>query len=284
MADQSDVEVALVNVISAALYPNGVSGGVPKTVTGQPARIFRGWPDSKALDSDLRAGVFNVSVYPRNGVERNTTRYPRTWQQQSLNATTYTLTATGSVITVGGSAPATYYPQNLAAFVSSKPYVVTAGAAQTAEQVAAALLALILVDWPSATLSGAAITLPSPAIPGAMRVGSTGTSIQEVKRQQKQFQVILWCPSPDIRDAVAEVVDAALGATDWLALPDGSAARLIYASSMINDAPEKEILYRRDLIYTAEWATTQTATDTEIVAVQENLDDQFGDLLKTTYA
>jgi hypothetical protein len=39
MADESDVEVALVNVISAALYPNGTSQA---SIPGPDCRIYRG--------------------------------------------------------------------------------------------------------------------------------------------------------------------------------------------------------------------------------------------------
>ena len=284
MADSSDVETALVALVSSALYPNGQSGNPPLTVTGQPARIYRGWPDAKALDADLRGEVFNVSVYPRPNVERKTTRYPRTWSQPSIPSATYTLSSSGSTVTVGGAAPSPYFAQNLAVFVSGKPYVVTAASGQTPAQIAAALLALIQADWPAATLSGAVITLPSPAVPGASRVGVTATSIREVKRQEKQYQIVFWCPSPASRDAAVAAVDAVMGATDWLSLADGSMGRLIYSHTLSNDAPEKELLYRRDLFYTVEYATTQTETDTQIVVVETNLEDQFSDPLATSYA
>ncbi len=41
MADQSDVETALVALASAALYPNGTEAA---SVPGVNCRIYRGWP------------------------------------------------------------------------------------------------------------------------------------------------------------------------------------------------------------------------------------------------
>ena len=61
MADQSDVEKALVNVVSAALYPSGTAAA---SVPGPDCRIYRGWPNSAALDADLAAGNINVTVFP----------------------------------------------------------------------------------------------------------------------------------------------------------------------------------------------------------------------------
>ena len=64
MADQSDVEIALVSVVSAALYPNGTDEA---SVPGPDCRIYRGWPNSAALDADLAAGKINVTVFPGGG-------------------------------------------------------------------------------------------------------------------------------------------------------------------------------------------------------------------------
>src|SRR5258708_6347692 len=61
MADLSDVENAIVSKISDALYPLGISQ--PSTV-GVTCRVYRGWPTSAALNSDLTAGVVNVTVLP----------------------------------------------------------------------------------------------------------------------------------------------------------------------------------------------------------------------------
>ena len=57
-------KIALVNVVSAALYPNGTSEA---SVPGPDCRIYRGWPNSAALDADLAAGKINVTVFPGGG-------------------------------------------------------------------------------------------------------------------------------------------------------------------------------------------------------------------------
>jgi hypothetical protein len=286
MADQSDVERAIVGAIDAVLYPNGQSGTPPLTVVGAPARIYRGWPNGDVLDADLRAGVFNVSVVPRNGSERNTTRYPqRTQLAGALPAATYTLSQSGQTITVGGAAPSPYSQQNLVAFVNGTPVLVSATAGQTPAQLASALQAAIAAQVSGTSVSGAVITLPGWARIGALRVGVTVPTFTEVKRQEKEFQIAFWCPTPDLRDAASSAVDAALSGTPWLAADDGMAIRLIYRSSTIDDAPEKELLFRRDLIYLAEYPTIETGLAAQIVAEQANVDDAAtGDVLLTSYS
>lgn len=64
MADQADVETALVQIASAALYPQGTTG---PSICGTLCRVYRGWPTPAGLDADLAAGAVNVSVYPVDG-------------------------------------------------------------------------------------------------------------------------------------------------------------------------------------------------------------------------
>ena len=284
MADISDVSNAIGALLGSTFYPSGATGEQASSLVNAAVRIEAGWPSPQSLDQAMAAGKVHVSIYPRPGAERNTTRYPRDPQAQPLRPKTYTLVASGSTITVGGTAPSTYYPQNLAAFVSGKPYVVTAMAGQTAAQVAAALLALIQVDWPAATASGATITLPSPLIPGAQRVGSSAAVLREIRRQEREFQITVWAPTPDLRNSVSAAADLALAEIAFLALADGSAARLIYRGTALNDFDQKQAVWRRDLFYSAEYPTLATETDIEVVAVQQNLEDQFGAVIDPIFA
>ena len=100
MADQSDVEVALVNVVSTALYPNGTSEA---SIPGPDCRIFRGWPNSAALDADLAAGKINVTIFPGGGTCHTTTRYAERWAGAAAQST-LTVAVDGTSVTFGGTA------------------------------------------------------------------------------------------------------------------------------------------------------------------------------------
>ena len=100
MADESDVETALVTLCSAALYPSGVNS---PSVPGPDCRIYRGWPNSAALDADLTAGRINVTVFPVPRHARTTTRYTQIWSGTPAQPT-LTASVSGTSVTFGGTA------------------------------------------------------------------------------------------------------------------------------------------------------------------------------------
>ena len=98
----------------------------------------------------------------------------------------------------------------------------------------------------------------------------TGTSIREIRRQERVFQITVWANTPAQRDVIGAALDISLANTEFLTMPDGYGARMIYRSSMVVDALQKAKLYRRDFMYSIEYATTQTETDTQITQEQLN--------------
>lgn len=263
MADVIDVQNALVALAAQFLYPNGTAQAC---AAGVPVRIYAGWPQANSLDSDLAAGIAHVSIYPTR-IERNTTRYPKDWQTLAINAATLTLTAAGLQITVGGAMPAQFFAQNVMAMVNGQPYVYATQAGDTLTSIATGLATAIAAGVPGTSSAGAVITLPAGALIDAVRVGATGTSIREIRRQERVFQIIIWADTPAHRDAIAAVIDPALADMPRITLADQSAARLIYRDSPIMDGLQKEKLYRRDLHYMVEFATTQTATDAQVTQI-----------------
>jgi hypothetical protein len=265
MADVIDVQNALVALAANALYPNGT--GQPSAAAGVPCKVYAGWPTQSQLDADLAAGIAHVTVFPRPE-ERNTTRMPLDWQQQTVNTPTLTLTVSGQQITVGGSVPPATNPHNLAVLVNGKTYVYAVQSADTLSSIAAALAALIGAEIPGTGAAGAALTVGAADRIGAVRVGVTGAAVMEIRRQERQFQITVWADTPAHRDAVTQPVDRALALTRFLTMPDGMAARIIYVGSPITDDLQKARLYRRDMIYSVEYATTQTETETQITDPQ----------------
>jgi len=262
MADLSDTSNALVSFIAAQIYPNGT--GQP-SATGLATKIFAGWPISATLEADLKAGTINISVYPQPNVERITSRYPRNWSDQTRVAATITGTVTGSTITVGGTITAGNY---ITAAVRNGAYSYLVQANDTLATIATALAALINVDTP-ATATGAVITLP-PTSGGriTIRTGAPGTSIQEIRRQQRGYQITIWAPSNDARIATASIVDPALAGTDFLPLPDTTCTWLTYKGSNDIDAQELKGLYRRDIFYWCEYPTTIVTSANPITSFQ----------------
>lgn len=276
MADLSDVMNALAAVVAQQIYPNGTSLPSAIMVNGRPvpARIYPGWPVPSLLDADLAAGKINVSIYAPPGMERNTTRYPRKWVVTESPAKTVTaiVGGNGTTVTIGGTVST---PQNVGIICNGNGYPYRVLAGDTLDTIATALAALVNADT-TATATGSVITIPA-ATALIARVGGVSTASKEVRRQNRLFQITFWCPaipgaSPSAaRGAAVNLVDPILADMDFITLADGSAGRLLYVRTTMSDGDEKAGCYRRDLFYSVEYATTQTAEAPEIIMVEARI-------------
>lgn len=252
MADQSDVETALTALVTGALYPNGAAFA---SVCGVDCRIFRGWPSPSALGVDLAAGRVNVSIYPANAGGRTTTRFSNAWHALPGATPTLTVTVQGLTATFAGTG-ATGLLAGIAA--EGRSYVYATQPTDSAELVAASLGALA-----SANLyvvgQGASLTVPN-ATSLLARTAMAQEAMRELRRQRQDFRITCWCPDFATRDAIGSAIDLALAQLPFIDLADGTQARLTYASDMVIDRAEDTGLYRRDLVYTAEYATVQFQT------------------------
>lgn len=269
MADLSDVENKLVEILSGILYPAGIPGGVnpPSPVAACPVICYPGWPQSATLDADLAIGKAHVSVFTLDA-ERNTTRYPKDWQTVTDAAPTVTAIIGAQAITIGGTVT---IPQNVAIEINGLCFVYGVQAGNTLTAIAAALAALIAVSVPGTTNTGPVINVPVAGRISAARVGAQGVGIMETRRQERLFQITVWASTPDLRTAVSKPIDAALSNIERFTLVDQTSARLIYKGSPVTDKGQIQGVYRRDFLYTVEYATTITEVETQISVEQINL-------------
>ena len=267
MSDLAEVEAVLVSTIANIAYPNGTAS---PSIAAMPVKIYRGWPIPANLDADLKLKKINISVYPTD-TEKRTTKYAPEWITLNVPAPSVKLAASETTLTVSGTPAAL---QNACAVVNGIASIYPVQVGDTLSSIATGLAALINAGE-YATSSGPVITIPA-AYSLAGRVGTVGTSILEIRRQKRNFQVTFWCPTPASRDLIASAVDNALADVDFLTLPDGSSGRLLYERSHVGDQSEKEGLYRRDLFYSVEYATTRTRGAAQILAPLVNVGDFFG--------
>lgn len=297
MADISDIEAALVTLCGTTLYPNGNSN---PSITGNNIRIYRGWPNSGQLDTDLAAGVSHVTVAEQAGYSRLTGGYLCDSPINVMNAVTLTAGVAGSTVTLGG-VPGT--GQAVAVIVDGVGYSYTLTGADTLATAAIALAAVVnagavaevfptaggygsgvgfagmpggycigrmeyanvnnlaqyqvIGSGTAATPNGSSITFATTR-PIVARTGAVGTSQTRPRWQCQGVRITAWTPTPAIRDAICSQLDAILSNTSWLALPDNQKARLEWRNSYSDDVPQRDALWKRDLIYTAQFATTIT--------------------------
>lgn len=247
MADLSDVETALVALVSSAIYPNGADA---MPATGVLSRIYRGWPEAAALDRDLSAGCVNVSVFPEAS-GRNTTRYLNEWLLLPTAGPVLSATVAGNTITFGGNAAPGQFVGILA---DGATYVHVTQPGDTPALVAADLAAQMRQDR-IVLLSGTTIVIPGVSAL-LVRVVAERPAMMQTRRQEQTFRITCWCPDPATRDISAATIDSALAQVNFISLADASVGRLRYRSSSVSDQAEDASLYRRDLVYQVEYPTT----------------------------
>jgi hypothetical protein len=257
MADQSDVEQALVARIVTALYPAGADAG---SVVGATCRVYRGWPNAAALDADLGANRVNVTVFPDGAGGRNTTRWPDQFTDAPSVAAALSVLVAGSTATIFGSAAA---GQVVGLMVDTQTVAHRTTDGDTPELVAAILAAMIgnPADGRGrpVQVAGASLTIPGAGLLLG-RVVADQSVLSETRRQCQPFRISAWCSNASSRDSVCAAVDGALAGLAFIDLPDGTAGNLRYLSTTDFDQSLNARLYRRDLLYSVDYATTQTQT------------------------
>lgn len=254
MADQSDVTSALASLAASTIYPNGI--GQP-SVAGVTVTIAAGRPVPAQLDAIIKAGDAMLTVYPMPGMESNTTRFlPQMTPKTSIPAANLTLTVSGNQIAVGGTIKA---GEAATVKVNYQPYSVGVGASDTTATIAAALAAAI----PNASAAGSVVTIAG-AFDITASVSVPVDMQSEVGRQTKVFKLVAWCPTASVRALLVKAVDAAFRQTPRMLLPDNTYGRLIYRGTIETDDSAKQKIYRRDLYYEVEYATTATETDNTV--------------------
>jgi len=259
MADFTDVANTLVGLIAGVVYPYGTAA---PSITGAPVKIYQGWPDAGQIQKDLKDGIVNISVFPLP-TEKLLPYRNLEWQQLSIAPAMVTLAVTPSTVTFGGAAAA---GQNIAVLADGRPFVYAVQASDTPSSIAVALATLI------SAVRAASSVGPVLTIPGAhtlvARIGTLGTSIRELRRVERSFQITIWANCFDQRDPLASLLDVALTENYRIQLSDGMQGILRYRSTVQDDSLQKQGLYRRDMIYSVEYAVTQTLTDTQVVTEQ----------------
>jgi hypothetical protein len=223
---------------------------VTSPVTNAPLKCFRGWPLEAQLDTDLLAGITNISVFPSPGMARNTTRYFRQYSDVLTPNATFTASVSGNTVTFGGSV--TNNTQVVGVGYPPIAYTYRLSPSDTPAGVAAIFAAHI----PNTTAAGPAITISTTLTITAMVLADT-TALLETRRQEQLIRVSVWAPDPATRDLVFSTVDGYLSNVRMIEAPDGSFTGPIwYRGCHVDDAPSKERLWIRHGNYAVDYPTT----------------------------
>ena len=250
MADLSDVENAIVAEAVAALYPSGTN---VSSIVGASCKVYRGWPVPAALNSDLAAGVVNVTVFPSIKPDEVMDLYfDRPYA--ALVPSSLIATVAGQSVTFSGTVTVN---QIVGLLVNGVPYIYNTTIGDTLESVAANVAALIAVN-DVVVLTGATIGMPNGTFLVARVVVNVSVS-SLLRRERRDIQVISWCPSSTLRDKVCCSLDLAFASQSFILLADQTRACVRYISTQEYDQTQNALLYRRDLCYQLEYAMVSTS-------------------------
>ena len=251
MADQYHVEDALLENVTATLYPSGPAN---TPALGTPCRIHRGWPMPQVVDADLARGMVTVAISPVDGSQRLTTRYPEEWLVTAAIEPTLIATVTADQVRLSGT---TDPNQLIGILADSRTAVLRTKTGDTLAHIAANLAQQLRAHH-IVQYSGTSLIVPGVHDLRA-RVVADQPARRELRRQSQAFRVACFCPTPALRDAAASLIDTALARIRFLPLADGTSAHLTHENTVTLDNAEHAFLYRRDLVLRAEYPTTDTA-------------------------
>ncbi len=268
MADIGDVTALLASMANAACYPNGAAS---PTVTGGTSDIVvnEGWPVPEYLDRDLAAGKTNVTVFP---LRLSASIVFQTLDEVYVVApAVHGLAATisGGMITVTGTPGASEY----LTIVADGRHSYSRGGASVAA-ILASIAADAVADYPSVSVVGSTITFPTIRL--VARIGAAATLARVTHRQRQAVMISVWAPTPQLRNTVAAAVDVALKARNRLTFPDTSQGLLVAAYNEQHDDHQRASIYRRDLVFTVDYATLEQFPGWEVTSVNPTIDAGAG--------
>lgn len=252
MADLSQVLEVIAQNVSSAVYPDGV---LNPSVCGVDVNVQQGWPIRSELDKFLLAGKAVVSVYPTNK-ERVVTKFERNYQTVSINEPTIALTVSGKTVTVIGVVET---GQVVMIIVNGVGFAYSIQEDDTLNEIASNAAALI----PSASAALNVITIPS-AFSIVTKISRIGTAAKEIARVDRVFMISCWSNTHSIRASLGSAIDVYMKLNYKIVMPDGFYAQVFYDSTQYSDYLEKSRIYREDLNYKIQYATTVTEEFQEI--------------------
>lgn len=246
MSSLQDVITTIAQNIVAPIYPNGTSD---PSIISKDVSIITGWPVRNVLDSTLQAGNAQVSVYPTNH-ERVVTKFERNFLP--LTETDATIIATVNIIagtvTLTGSVT---IPEALTIVVDGIGYSYQVVMGDTLDTIATNTAAII----PNATALANVITITG-ADSIISRIATPYSAAAELCRVDRMIMITSWASNPTDRTTLEAAIDVFMKENYRMTMPDGFIAQVFYHKTDWTDMLEKSLIYRSDLIYTIQYATT----------------------------
>jgi hypothetical protein len=247
MADESQVEAAIVTLLGSVLYPLGTTF---PSVVNNPINVERGWPTEADVRVAVQTNLSIIRVHAVTGFSKDETRFPRAWLDQATGIIPLTASLSGYKLIFGGTCIPGLY---IGVISQGVGYTYVTTVLDTPSTIAAALGAAI----PGSTSSGLTVMLFQGGLLPEVILTQVGNSMLEPGRVAQLFTVAVWAPTPALRDAILQIIFAQLSYTYRLVLADGSIATLMdIQGTGPEDIPGRAGEWRRDIRLHYDYAIT----------------------------
>jgi hypothetical protein len=249
-----------------------------------PTQVVFGFPMQKDLEQILSAmGVF-ISLYPQDG--SGATPMPG-WLPYFMPitapSTTLTVAVSGQTITFGGTPQ---YLTNIHALWGSPEteafYQVSN--IDTLGTIAQGVKAALTAKTISASVSGNSVILTQPLANLHVNLGSQGQAAREASRLNRTLQVDTWCPTPEIRDALDEIIIQNIGTKTKAKFPLGDGTDVwckLKNSTWSDEKQTSDNIFRGIYLFDINYGNMEYATATQIGAIVSTYTNQLSAVIKT---
>jgi len=246
MASLLQVEEKLKEMVVSVVYPDGI--GSP-SIVDKDISIMNGYPVKGSLDKYMKADKIAISVSSIQKSDKNTTRYTKRWHRITVPESSINMVLGDDlVITITGVA-ANDLVATIKTSIEVASHQIVSG--ESVDDIASAL---------GIQLTGAIVITNTIFVPNEYKIllgiSVIGVAAREIKRQQKRFCVTIWSPTVNDRDTLGEAIDVYLSDIERFVLPDDFFARIIYNGAIDMDTFQDHRIYKRELEYLIEYATT----------------------------
>lgn len=260
MASVDDVLRFLAQRVAETIYPGGTA--LPGIVNA-PVKVFPGWPTPALLQQDISAGGVHVSVWPLSTERKVNTSLGRPYHVVSKGKPTLQITVNGNALVFSGEASAL---TNVRLSIDGKGFNFHFRAGTTALKAARSIAQRL----PRAITVLSRVIVPLASVI-QVQVTTVGIAVRELRRQAREFQITVWAPTPHLRNRAGAAIDSALSDQCHIDLGDGAPAQMFCVRQFDSDTAENWHVYRRDLIFSVNYATTQVISAPEVISTAVNL-------------
>lgn len=263
MASLLDIQNAMVQTITIAVYPNGTAS---PSIINKDVFIYPGDPIKSQLDSDLLAGKAHIAVFPDKAMTRNVTKYRDQFADAQIDDATIFLNILNNTVTVNGTVTV---GQVSMIILNGVGFAYSAQQGDTLNTIAAALANMM----PGASVLNNVITISDVKTLQA-RVSVLGSMRRILNTYESIFRARIIASSYPDRETLGNAIVLAFAKLNpryYLAMPDGISVFISLNTTQEINSFELDLAFNRDYLFLVRYNTVDVEQFQTIADPYQNI-------------